>query len=54
MDQAHTVIDLGTNTFHLLLIAAIKGTTVEILHREKVPVKLGLAGINQGMITQKP
>jgi exopolyphosphatase/guanosine-5'-triphosphate,3'-diphosphate pyrophosphatase len=52
MDQHIAVIDLGTNTFHLL-IAAIKGTTVEILHREKVPVKLGLAGINQGMITQE-
>ncbi len=50
MDQRIAVIDLGTNTFHLL-IAEIKGTTMKILHREKVPVKLGLAGINQKIIT---
>lgn len=50
MDQRIAVIDLGTNTFHLL-IAEIKGPGMKILHREKVPVKLGLAGINQGIIT---
>jgi exopolyphosphatase/guanosine-5'-triphosphate,3'-diphosphate pyrophosphatase len=48
--QRVAVIDLGTNTFHLL-IAEVHGKAMKILHREKVPVKLGLAGINQGMIT---
>ena len=44
------VIDMGTNTFHLL-IAGIEGGTWSILHRDHEPVKIGLAGINEGFIT---
>lgn len=51
MNQKLAVIDLGTNTFHLL-IAETNGTKWHILHREKVAVKLGKAGINQDVIRE--
>lgn len=44
------IIDMGTNTFHLLL-ANIEQDGFLITHREKVPVKIGVGGINQGYIT---
>lgn len=44
------VIDLGTNTFHLLIASVVDGKH-EILHRERKAVKIGEKGINQGEIT---
>ncbi|MGV3558154.1 Ppx/GppA phosphatase family protein [Larkinella arboricola] len=46
MKQA--VIDLGTNTFHLMITDG--GQT---LFRESRPAKIGKAGINQGIITEE-
>lgn len=46
MKQA--VIDLGTNTFHLMITDA--GQT---LFRESRPAKIGKSGINQGLITDE-
>lgn len=43
------VIDLGTNTFHLL-IAETAGNQPEILYKTNVPVKLGEGRINDNMI----
>lgn len=43
------VIDLGTNTFHLL-IAESFGGTFEILYKTNVPVKLGEGRINDNLI----
>ncbi len=43
---------MGTNTFHLL-VAAWREGQLQILYREKVPVKLGMGGINQGFITEE-
>jgi exopolyphosphatase/guanosine-5'-triphosphate,3'-diphosphate pyrophosphatase len=43
------VIDLGTNTFHLL-IAEVNTTTFEILYKTNVPVKLGEGRINDNVI----
>lgn len=43
------IIDLGTNTFHLL-IAEIKGANFEILYKTNVPVKLGEGRINENII----
>lgn len=45
------VIDLGTNTFHLL-IARVDRNSHEILLRERKAVKIGEKGINKGEITQ--
>lgn len=41
------IIDLGTNTFHLLIADELR----QIMHEEKKPVKLGAGGINNGIIT---
>jgi exopolyphosphatase/guanosine-5'-triphosphate,3'-diphosphate pyrophosphatase len=41
------IIDLGTNTFHLLIAEDTK-----IIHEEKFPVRMGLGGINQNIINE--
>ncbi|KQM64528.1 exopolyphosphatase [Pedobacter sp. Leaf216] len=43
------IIDLGTNTFHLL-IAEKEGKQFEILYKTNVPVKLGEGRINDNLI----
>lgn len=48
MKQA--IIDLGTNTFHLLIVEQT-ASGYQTLFRESRPAKIGLAGINQGLIT---
>ena len=50
MKQA--IIDLGTNTFHLL-IAETNGLSRTTLFRESRPAKIGQAGINKGVITEE-
>src|SRR5690606_9906849 len=45
------VIDLGTNTFNLL-IAEIGGNQLNYIYSEKVPVLLGMGGINEGFIAE--
>jgi exopolyphosphatase / guanosine-5'-triphosphate,3'-diphosphate pyrophosphatase len=44
------VIDLGTNTFNLL-IADVKENSFELVHTEKDGVALGMGGINDGLLT---
>ncbi len=51
MSKTVAVIDLGTNTFHLMIVR-LDGD-FSILHREKQPVKLGQGGINQDKITDE-
>ena len=51
MDKKVAIIDLGTNTFHLL-IAAWDSGQYKILYRERLPVKIGMGGINAGIITE--
>jgi exopolyphosphatase/guanosine-5'-triphosphate,3'-diphosphate pyrophosphatase len=43
------VIDMGTNTFHLL-VAEVKDGQFETIYREKNAVKIGAMGINKGLI----
>ncbi|RYD79020.1 MAG: exopolyphosphatase [Sphingobacteriales bacterium] len=45
----YAVIDLGTNTFHLL-IAESDSETFRVLHKTNVPVKLGEGRINDNII----
>lgn len=45
------VIDLGTNTFHLL-IAETNEQSVTQIFSEKTPVRIGKGGINQGYIAE--
>lgn len=42
------IIDIGTNTFHLLI--ADKARDMKILHKEKVAVRLGKGGISKKII----
>ena len=51
LEEKVAVIDLGTNTFHLLL-ARLEGGRYSIYHRERVAVKIGMGGINHGIITE--
>ena len=44
------VIDLGTNTFHLLIVET-NGQDVKVLLKEKSAVKIGQGGITKGFIT---
>lgn len=45
------IIDMGTNTFHLLIAETGQGAH-RIVHREHEAVKIGQAGINDGVITE--
>src|SRR5689334_9636409 len=45
------IIDMGTNTFHLL-IAAISSKP-KVLLREREAVKVGKGGINKNLITEE-
>ena len=49
MNNPLAVMDLGTNTFHLLIVEGSSSDFKEIVH-EQVAVKLGEGGINQGVI----
>lgn len=49
MKKKAAVIDMGTNTFHLLMIA-FDSRGFEVIYQEKVPVKIGQGGINQNII----
>lgn len=42
------VIDLGTNTFHLLIVE-----NSQTLYRESIPAKIGQGGISQGIISEE-
>ncbi len=50
MTKKIAVIDLGTNTFHIL-IAEISPAGMKVLDTEKISVKIGRGGINDGLIT---
>jgi exopolyphosphatase / guanosine-5'-triphosphate,3'-diphosphate pyrophosphatase len=50
MKKSIAAIDLGTNTFNLLIAEADHGKIGKIWHSEEIPVKLGEGGINQGFI----
>lgn len=49
MKKKAAVIDMGTNTFHLLLVE-ICGDSFETIYKEKIPVKIGEGGISQRTI----
>ncbi|WP_192823297.1 Ppx/GppA phosphatase family protein [Rufibacter sp. LB8] len=45
------LIDLGTNTFHLLIVEVDENGQAQTLFKTKTPVKLGEGGISKGEIT---
>jgi exopolyphosphatase / guanosine-5'-triphosphate,3'-diphosphate pyrophosphatase len=52
MPRRIAIIDMGTNTFHLL-IADINESCYTIIHRDRSAVKVGKGGINHGYITEE-
>jgi exopolyphosphatase / guanosine-5'-triphosphate,3'-diphosphate pyrophosphatase len=50
MENRIAIIDMGTNTFHLL-IAEKRNGGYQIIHRERNASKIGVGGINDGFIT---
>ncbi|BDD03028.1 Ppx/GppA phosphatase family protein [Aureibacter tunicatorum] len=46
------IIDLGTNTFNLLIVELKEGS-FEIIYTEKIAVRLGHQGISKGIITDE-
>jgi exopolyphosphatase/guanosine-5'-triphosphate,3'-diphosphate pyrophosphatase len=51
MDNRIAIIDMGTNTFHLLLAEADE-RGYHITLRDRLAVKIGMGGINKGIITE--
>lgn len=49
MKNRIAIIDLGTNTFHLL-IAELQREKINLLHQETIPVRLGEGGMQDGLI----
>lgn len=49
----YAVIDMGTNTFHLLVAESTTGKGFRALHREQATIKIGQGGISQGLITDE-
>jgi exopolyphosphatase / guanosine-5'-triphosphate,3'-diphosphate pyrophosphatase len=49
----HAVIDLGTNTFHLLIADAWPDGSYHTLFRESRPAKIGKGGIDRGILTDE-
>ncbi len=49
MPKKAAIIDMGTNTFHLLLVNLYEAS-YEVIYKEKVPVKIGQGGISQNNI----
>lgn len=52
MNSKIAIIDMGTNTFHLL-IAEADERGYHIVSRDRLAVKIGMGGINQGIITEE-
>lgn len=48
------IIDLGTNTFNLLIVEVNNDKTYSTLLQSKIAVKLGEGGINKGYIAENP
>jgi exopolyphosphatase/guanosine-5'-triphosphate,3'-diphosphate pyrophosphatase len=51
MKNKIAIIDMGTNTFHLL-IAEQEDKSFNIVFRDRLAVKIGMGGINDGIITE--
>lgn len=52
MNRKIAILDLGTNTFHIL-IAEINYDTFRAVYKEKISVKIGQNGISQGYINKE-
>jgi exopolyphosphatase/guanosine-5'-triphosphate,3'-diphosphate pyrophosphatase len=46
------VIDIGTNTFHLLIAEVDGNNNIKVIHKNTIPVKLGEGGVGKGYIAE--
>ena len=53
MNELVATIDLGTNTFHLLIAKLDAENSFQMVHRERIPVMIGRGGINLGIINKE-
>ena len=53
MKNRIAIIDLGTNTFHLLIAEGGGRSGYNIIYRDRLAVKIGMGGINDGLITEE-
>ncbi|HEX7367425.1 MAG TPA: exopolyphosphatase [Pelobium sp.] len=51
MINKKAVIDIGTNTFHLLIATVDEAQNIHVIYKNTIPVKLGEGGVNKGLIT---
>lgn len=52
INSRYAIIDLGSNTFHLLIIEK-EDDIIHTLLKEQIPAKIAKAGINQGIISDE-
>ncbi|MBK0383006.1 exopolyphosphatase [Pedobacter sp. SD-b] len=52
MPSKKAVIDIGTNTFHLLIAEVDKASNIKVIHKNTIAVKLGEGGVNKGYIAE--
>ena len=52
-DNTIAVIDLGTNTFHILIAEVVGDGNYRMIHRQRIAVMIGKGGINRGIITEE-
>ncbi|MEZ5173235.1 MAG: phosphatase [Bacteroidia bacterium] len=48
------IVDIGTNTFKLMVARVHENGEFVVIHKEKIPVKLGEGGINNHVIAHTP
>lgn len=48
------VIDIGTNTFKLMIVRVHDNGSFSLIAKDRIPVKLGEGGINNGIIAHAP
>ncbi|MBD3750246.1 MAG: exopolyphosphatase [Sphingobacteriales bacterium] len=49
--KTKAVIDIGTNTFHLLIAEITAEATIQVIYKKTIAVKLGEGGVDKGFIT---
>lgn len=50
MRNKKAVIDIGTNTFHLLIATVDNDNNINVIYKNTIAVKLGEGGVNKGFI----
>jgi len=48
------IIDIGTNTFKMMIVDVLDDQNIKLVYKEKIPVKLGEGGINNDIISHSP